>query len=53
MLNIDIKVQLTQCLPTPDFNIGSQAFVKAQFFHTTWPLKKLTEKFLSPYEILA
>ena len=43
----------SQRLPAPDFNIGSQAFVKAQFFRTTQPLKKLTEKFLGPYEILA
>ena len=39
-------------LPAPDFNIGSQAFVKAQFFRTTRPSKKLTEKFLGPYKIL-
>jgi len=37
----------------PDFPIGSQAFVKAQFFCMTRPSKKLSEKFLGPYEILA
>ncbi len=37
----------------PKFPIGSQAFVKAQFFHTTRPSKKLSDKFLGLYEILA
>src|SRR5882724_3939819 len=40
-------------LPAPEFKIGSQAYIKAQFFHTTRPSKKLAEKFLGPYEILA
>ena len=40
-------------LPAPEFKISSQAYVKAQFFHTTRPSKKLTEKFLGPYKILA
>ena len=31
--------------PAPEFNIGSHAYVKAQFFKTTRPSKKLTEKF--------
>ena len=43
----------SQRIPAPEFNIGSQAFVKAQFFRTTRPSKKLAEKFLGPYEILA
>ena len=29
------------------------AFVKAQFFHTTQPSKKLTEKYLGPFEVIA
>ena len=37
----------------PDFEIGSYALVKAQFFKTTRPSKKLAEKFLGPFEILA
>ena len=37
----------------PEFKIGSHTFVKAQFFHTTRPSKKLSEKFLGPYEIIA
>ena len=28
-------------------------FVKAQFFRTTWPSKKLAEKYLSPFEVIA
>ena len=28
-------------------------FVKAQFFKTTQPSRKLAEKFLGPFEILA
>ena len=35
-----------------DFLIGSQAFMKAQFFHTTRPSKKLADKFLGPYEVI-
>ena len=37
----------------PDFKIGNQVFVKAQFFHTTCPSKKLSKKYLGPYEIIA
>src|SRR3979490_331863 len=33
-------------LPTPEFTIGSSAYMKAQFFRTTWPTKKLAEKYL-------
>jgi len=39
--------------PAPNFPIGSQAFIKAQFFRTTRPSKKLADKFLGPYDILA
>jgi len=39
--------------PTPDFKVGDKVFVKAQFFQTTWPSKKLSEKYLGPYEIIA
>ncbi|CAA7267179.1 unnamed protein product [Cyclocybe aegerita] len=40
-------------LPAPNFKVGDQVFVKAQFFRTTRPSKKLAEKFLGPYEIIA
>src|SRR6266481_7306342 len=42
----------SQWNPALEFKIGSQAFVKAQFFHTTRPSKKLSDKFLGVYEIL-
>ena len=37
----------------PEFPISSRAFVKAQFFRTTHPSKKLADKFLGPYEVIA
>ena len=39
--------------PTPDFKVGDKVFVKAQFFRTTQPSKKLSKKYLGPYEIIA
>jgi hypothetical protein len=41
------------CLPTPEFPIGSFAYVKAKFFWTTRPSKKLAKKFLGPFEVIA
>jgi hypothetical protein len=40
-------------LPAPNFKIGDQVFVKAKFFRTTHPSKKLREKYFSPFEIIA
>ena len=40
-------------IPALEFPIGSRAFVKAQFFLTTRPSKKLADKFLGPYEVIA
>ena len=37
---------------TSDFKVGNKAFVKTQFFRTTWPSKKLSKKYLRPYEII-
>jgi hypothetical protein len=37
----------------PEFKIGDRVFVKAEFFRTTRPSKKLAEKYLGPYEIIA
>src|SRR3979490_2472395 len=42
-----------QRLPAREFAIGSSAFFKAQFCRTTRPSKKLAEKFLGPFEIIA
>jgi len=43
----------TRRFPTPDFKVGDKVFVKAQFFRTTQPSKKLSKKYLGPYEIIA
>ena len=42
-----------QCSPTPDFKVCDKVFIKAQFFQTTWPSKKLSKKYLRPYEIIS
>ena len=39
--------------PAPNFKVSDKVFVKAQFFQTTWPLKKLSEKYLRLYEIIS
>ena len=39
--------------PAPEFPLGSLVYVKAQFFRTTRPSKKLSEKFLGPFEVIA
>ena len=39
--------------PPPDFKISDKVFIKSDNIHTTQPSKKLTEKFLGPFEILA
>jgi hypothetical protein len=40
-------------LPPPPFAIGDQVFVKAKYFRSTRPSKKLSEKNLGPYPIIA
>lgn len=40
-------------VPAPDFKVGDKVYVKARFFRTTRPLKKLSEKYLGPYTIIA
>jgi hypothetical protein len=40
-------------LPAPDFKVGDQVFVKAKFFRSTRPSKKLSEKNLGPFTIIA
>jgi hypothetical protein len=42
-----------QRTPAPDFKVGKQAFVKAENIHTTCPSKKLSEKSLGPFDIIA
>src|SRR5258708_4580958 len=36
----------------PKLNIGDQAYVKAKFFRTRQPSKKLSEKNLGPYDVI-
>jgi len=36
-----------------DFQAGQVVFVKSQYFQMTRPLKKLSEKYLRPYKIIA
>ena len=43
----------THHAPPLEFSVGKQAFVKAKFFCTNWPLHKLSDKYLGPFEILA
>ena len=39
--------------PAPDFKVGDKVFVKAAHFRTTRPSKKLSEKNLGPFDIIA
>ena len=39
-------------LPLLILKVGDKVFVKAQFFQTTCPSKKLSEKYFRPYEII-
>jgi len=37
----------------PDFQVGQSAFIRSQYFQMTHPSKKLSEKYLGLYEIIA
>jgi len=39
--------------PAPDFKVGDQVYVKAKYCWSTRPSKKLSEKNLGPYAIIA
>src|ERR1700720_17201 len=39
--------------PALNFGVGQQVFIKATYFRMTRPLKKLSEKNLGPFEIIA
>ena len=41
-----------QQMPSPAFRIGNHVYVKAKFFCTTWPLRKLAEKNLGLFKII-
>jgi hypothetical protein len=42
-----------RCSPTPDFQVGQQVFVRAEFIRMTRPSKRLAEKYLGPFNIIA
>ena len=64
-LHAELRIQMTKAqaryqgpadrrrLPAPDFSIGQQVFVNAEHIRTTRPAKKLSEKFLGPFDIIA
>ena len=39
--------------PMPDFQVGQQVYVSTEHIHTTQPSKKLSEKYLGPFNIIA
>ena len=39
--------------PAPDFKVSNQVYVKAKYFRSTQPSKKLSKKNLGPYPIIA
>jgi len=39
--------------PLPDFQVKQSVFIRSQYFWITYPSKKLSEKYLGPYEIIA
>jgi len=42
-----------KCTPAPDFKVGDQVYMKAKYFRSTQPSKKLSEKNLGRYSIIA
>ncbi len=40
-------------MPLPNFTLSEHAYVKEHYFHTRRPTKKLAEKYLSPYDLIA
>ena len=38
--------------PTPDFKVSDQVYIKAKYFRSTQPSKKLSKKNLGPYPII-
>ena len=48
------SVSADRCWTPPlDFKIGDKVFIKSDNICTTQPSKKLTEKYLGPFEIIA
>src|SRR6266436_4395547 len=63
-IQVELKENITQAqeryqknadkhrVEAPELNIGDQAYVKAKFFRTRRPSKKLLEKNLGPYDVI-
>jgi hypothetical protein len=39
--------------PSPDFQIGQEVLVRSEYFQSTWPSKKLSDKYFGPYPVIA
>ena len=42
----------THRMALPDFPLGSEAYIRAEFFCVTRPLKKLSDKMLGPFKVV-
>ena len=42
-----------KCSPALNFKVGDQIYMEAKYFRSTWPSKKLSEKNLGLYPIIA
>jgi hypothetical protein len=43
----------SQHTPSPDFQVGQEVLVCSEYFRSTWPSKKLSDKYFRPYLIIA
>ena len=41
-----------RCTPAPEIKIGDRVFILAKFIRSTRPTKKLSERYLGPFEVL-
>jgi hypothetical protein len=41
-----------KCIEAPEFPVGSEVYIKAQFFRTRRLSKKLSDKYIGPYKVL-
>jgi len=39
-------------IPAPKIKVGDCMFILAKFIKSTWPTKKLAEKYLGPFEVI-
>ena len=60
--NLKRAIEDTQCCyqipadkrrtPAPKIEVGDHVFILARFIKSTWPTKKLSEKYLGPFEVI-